>query len=390
MTAKGKEMNDKSFLQYALEQSFLHPYNNAAESVVLHRDASWSDAYMYADKKHPDIVPYRLAFANMRKYSKQVGYDIKHTLQLYEEYEQYKHDLAENIIIPEKIPEAVATRQTYDLVTANRQSAQKKRIVATLIPSSFSLQLKKIHLQYQGILGEAELELQKNLAAVNLSRVQDFEQIYNVNMRRFNWLHPLYRLNRKRMKLYLNEAAQILKSNYPLDDDFCLSHCFYEFKFFGKNVAKTCSDTLFNLISQLRQMAQPELLNIVQARLVSRDKYATCVKKYIADNNIATISKVTEIRNNMKELFDGYAFLCYLDGVRFAFENKYLNECPEPRHPPLPTVAPLEELKTVSKIVTESYKIDASSGKVGNIYTEALKSYQTKYNELHKLISISD
>ena len=78
-------MNDKAFLQYALEQSFLHPYNNAAENVVLSHDTSWADAYRFADKKHPDIVPCLVPFADMRKYSKSVGYDVKRTPQLYEE-----------------------------------------------------------------------------------------------------------------------------------------------------------------------------------------------------------------------------------------------------------------------------------------------------------------
>ncbi len=43
-------MNDKAFLRYALEQSFIRPCNTAAESMILHYELSSSRNYVFTDK----------------------------------------------------------------------------------------------------------------------------------------------------------------------------------------------------------------------------------------------------------------------------------------------------------------------------------------------------
>ena len=84
----------------------------------------------------------------------------------------------------------------------------------------------------------------------------------------------------------------------------------------------------------------------------------------------------------MQDLFNKYVFLTYLNGVRFSFENKFLNEYPQKRHPPLPTVSPQDEIKKISKIVEESRKISAESGKLNRIYVQALKDYEDSRQKL--------
>ncbi len=378
-------MNDKAFLRYALEQSFLRPNNNSAESVVLQYNETNSTGYTFIDKKHSDIVPYLLPYSAVKKYKSSVAHDVGRNNALYAEYERYKHDLAENIIIPDNIPEAVRARQVLDLMTVNRQSAQKKKIAATLIPASFALKMKEVHQKYHEIMQTADLALQKNPAAVDLSLIKDFERSYTSVMHRFGLIHPLNRLNKKRMKYYLNEAAQILKSHHPLDEDFCITHCFYSIKFVNKSDSQICTDRLRMLVAQLQRMAhQPQLLTLAQILLADRKKYLQALNNYAADNKINDSARIESIRREAQKLFEKYALLCYLDGVRFAFENKFLNECPAPRHPPLPTVAPQEELKKISKIVAESYQIGSAAGKVGKLYDLALQDYE---NSLHNFSS---
>ena len=48
-------MNDKTFLRYALEQSFRRPQNNAADFVALHYEEHNPDGYTFTDKIHTQI-----------------------------------------------------------------------------------------------------------------------------------------------------------------------------------------------------------------------------------------------------------------------------------------------------------------------------------------------
>lgn len=380
-------MNDKAFLRYALEQSFLRPQNNAAECVDLQYNIKNSSSYTLIDKRHAEIVPYLLPGAAVKKCVKSVMHDISRNTRLFEEYERYKHDLAENIIIPENVPEIGRARKVLDLVTVNRQSAQKKKIAATLIPATFALKMKEIHRVYGEIWLQSEAELKKNPEAVDLSLIKDFAQTYGAAMRRFGLAHPLYRLNKKRMKYYLNEAAQILKSHHPLADDFCVTHCFYEMKLFGNKVSKTCADMLCNMVAQLQRMAhQPQLLTLAQILLADNRKFAKALQDYAAEHKVADSVRVDTMRHDVQKLFKKYALLCYLDSARFAFENKFLNECPEPRHPPLPTVSPTDELRMVSQIVEESHKISIADGKIRKIYDDALAAYEHDLAALQKVL----
>ncbi len=380
-------MNDKAFLRYALEQSFLRPQNNATECISLQYNPEKSNCYTLIDKRHTEIVPYLLPYSVVKKCVKSVVHDIGRNERLFAEYERYKHDLAENIIIPDNVPEIGRARKVLDLVTVNRQSAQKKKIAATLIPAKFALKMKEIHRTYGEVWQQAESELQKNPEAVDLSLIKDFAQTYAAAMRRFGLAHPLYRLNKKRMRYYLNEAAQILKSRHPLADDFCVTHCFYEMKLFGNKVSKTCADMLCDMVAQLQRMShQPQLLTLVQILLADNHKFSKALQDYVVEHKVADSVRVDAIRHGVRKLFKKYALLCYLDSARFAFENKFLNECPEPRHPPLPTVSPTDELKMVSQIVEESYKISIADGKICKIYDEALATYEHDLTTLQKVL----
>ncbi len=369
-------MDDKAFLKYALEQSFYHPLVNSAEGLSVQTE-QMDTGFVLKDISHRELTDYILPHSQIKKYLKSVEYDTRHAFGLYAEYDLYKHDVRENIIIPEDFAPVATARRQLDLLTVNRQSAQKKRVCARIIPVWFAPKLKEIHLQYRQTMQNIEIVLSQNPDAVNLSILNDFVSGYKQMMRLCHFNHLGLWLNKKYFKYYLNEAAQILKSGYPLPEDFMESH-----KFVAENslcmgkAARICKAKLGTLAALLQQLKnETPLLTLVQTLLADSQKFTVDLNTYRNNKKIADISKIGTLRHNAQYLFESYALLCYLNGVRFAFENKYLNECPEPRQPALPTVAPAEEIKKVERIVFESHKIDASNSKICRIYTSAVQNY---------------
>lgn len=381
-------MDDRAFLKYALKQSFFCPIINSSEGISMQHIYDTQE-YEFYDMQKRNLIKYSLYAANINKYLRDIDADTRHLDGLYAEYELYKHDIRENIIIPEEYPEIAQIRKKYDLQTVNRQSAQKKRICARIIPTAFSNKFNEIHRQYRQTIQNIELFLAKNPKSVNLSLISDFAAAYRKVMRLFKPTYPIFWLNKKRMNYYLNEAAQILKASCPLPADFDDTHRFIgENSRIFKKSAQKCQTELRLLIAMIKQMAHEiPLLNMVQTLLADQQKYDSIFNSYKKEHSISDVTKISAVRHGVQKLFEYYAFLVYLDGVRFAFENKYLNECPEPRQPALPTVAPQEELKKVVKIVTESYKISAANSRIAQIYNRALQNYESAAAILEKLIA---
>lgn len=380
-------MDDKAFLKYALKQSFFCPIINSSEGLSMQHSHDTQE-YVFHDMRRRNLIKYSLPLQHINKYLKDIDADTRRLSGLYAEYELYKHDVRENIIIPEEYPEIAQIRKLYDLQTVNRQSAQKKRICARIMPADFSAKLQNIHNKYRQTIQNTELYLAMNPKSVNLSLINDFAATYHKVMRSFKPTYPLFWLNKKRMNYYLNEAAQILKASCPLPADFDETHRFIgENSRIFKKSAQKCQTELRLLIAMIGQMAHEiPLLNMVQTLLADQQKYTNFFNAYRKEHSISDVTKISAARHGAQKLFECYAFLVYLDGVRFAFENKYLSECPEPRQPALPTVAPQEELKKVVKIVNESYKLSAADSKIAQIYNRALQDYESAANTLEKLI----
>lgn len=382
-------MEDRAFLRYALEQSFYRPIVNSAEGLSVQTEHCRDFGCIFRDIRHNGLTEYVLPAVQIKKCLKCVDYDTRHAYGLYAEYDLYKHDVRENIIIPEDFAPIAEARRRFDLLTVNRQSAQKKRICARIIPAIFSDKLREIQPQYLQTMQNIELLLSKNPDAVNISVLNDFAAVYRQIMRLCRPNHPALWLNKKRLNYHINEAAQILKSLYPLPEDFIETR-----KFTGENsrwmrkAAGLCKEKLSVMLSLLQQMkSEPHLLTLVQTLLADTQKYTAELAAYRNAKKISDVSQISAVRHNAQKLFENYAFLNYLDGVRFVFENRYLNECPEPRQPALPTVSPVEELKKVERIVEESKKLDASSGKIGSIYISALKNYIQTQRVLDKILA---
>ena len=381
-------MEDKAFLRYALKQAFAHPIIDSAEGLSMQ---TTENGCVFHDIRNRGLLDYILHFTQIQKYRKHIDADTRRIMGLYAEYDLYKHDVRENIVIPEDYPEVVSVRKQYRLLTVNRQSAQKRRLCARIIPAYFPEKMREVHPQYRLTMQHIEIYLNARPQAVNLSLINDFAVAYRQLMRRFKLNHPLLWLNKKRMNYYINEAAQILKAACPLPEDFDETHRFIgEHSRLFKKSARFCQENCRQLIAMVQKMAhEPVLLNMVQTLLADRHKYAEAFNAYRKEQNITDAAKISTVRHNAQKLFEIYAFLNYLEGVLFAFENKYLNECPESRQPALPTVSPQEEVKKVIKIVIESKKITATDSKIAQIYTQAFQEYGKILQTISNLISNS-
>lgn len=383
-------MEDKAFLQYALEQSFLHPLvmKSARIGIVSHQFCH--STLRISDSEFPNAQPFDLTADKIKKYAQNISSAISPRLnkRLYTEYALYKHDLTENIIIPSTYPDIKKISEQLDLQTVNRQSAQKKKITATIFPPAFTEDFHKITEKYNANLDQYKKILQQNPKAVGLSIISDFVVAYEQNLKNFRFSHFNFWINRKLFLYYLNEAAQLLKTHQKLADDFCSTHTFYGEKFkIMQKPAIQCHMMLQELVELLKEMSfDSQLCNIVQELLVNRQRFNSALKIYRSQNPVDNVDQITALRHTMNEVFKNYALLCYFNGVRYAFENKYLNEAPQQRNPELPTVSPQDEIKKIAKIVAESQKIDSSSGKIGKLYTVALNKYNMSHRKLSLLL----
>ena len=127
-------MEDKAFLRYALEQSFSHPLITLPERIKIVADSVRPEMLQISDTKFPDIGHFDLSVEQIKKYAQSIPSVVssRQNKRLYAEYELYKHDLTENIIIPANYSGIKGVGRQLDLQIVNRQSAQKKKITATI------------------------------------------------------------------------------------------------------------------------------------------------------------------------------------------------------------------------------------------------------------------
>ena len=380
-------MEDNIFLQHALKQSFNNPIINAVSGLSMDNNLQHSTGYLFKDIKHPNLTAFLLPYEQIKKISHFVESDIRHSINIHEICAQYRHDINENIVIPENYPEVEEIHRKFEMLTVNRQNAQKKRLSATIIPADFMTEMQNIRPQYHMIMQNVEHILQNNPLAFDATLMNEFALNYKQVMQYFRPIRPSFWLNKKRFIYYINEAAQILKSSYPLPIDFYETHTFVgDTGGFGSIAAKICRDKLQFLITILQKLShEKQWLNLAQFLLADESKYTEELKLYKQQQNIKDIVKITALRKNAQKFFENYAFLVYLNGVRFAFENKYIGEYSATLHPPLPTVSPKDEIIKIHQIIADSRKI-VSNGKISQIYIQALKKYKNSQEIIQALL----
>ena len=384
-------MQDADFLNQALKQAFLHPIVHSADGVFMADYTGLTGCFRFSDNRFRMLLSCPLPLNSIKKYLNLTSraVNIRHNPRLYDECEIYKHDISENIVLPAAFSQDLHIKEELDLLEVNRQSAQKKKVVATIFPSEFMQKYQTLKDSYPADIKQAEEILLKNQKAYNLSLINDFAAVYKKVISGYNISDFILWINRKRLRYYLNEAAQLLKSNQIISVDFYETHPFH-----GENCSPVrrkiiqCRNNLKQLLFLLKKMVhEPVLLSMSQAVIAHNKNFAQMLSEYRDNNKCENASAVANIRHAMQDLFNKYVFLTYLNGVRFSFENKFLNEYPQKRHPPLPTVSPQDEVRKISKIVEESRKISAESGKLKQIYIQALKDYEDGRQKLMSAIS---
>ena len=373
-------MQDSEFLNQALKQAFLHPIVHSSDGVFMADYTGFTGCFRFSDNRYGALLPCPLSLSSIKKYLNMTGRAVqnRHNPHLYEEFELYKHDMNENIVVPHDFLQTIKNKDEFDLVEINRQSAQKKRVVATIFPSEFGQKYKALKESYASELRRAEELLLKHQKAYNLSLISDFATAYKKIIKEYNISDFILWINKKRFRYYLNEAAQLLKSNQIISVDFYEDHPFHgENYMVARHKTMCCKNNLKQLLFLLQKMVhEPALLSMAQVVIAHNKNFTQMLNEYRSNNKCDNAAIVATVRHTMQDLFSKYAFLTYLDGVRFSFENKYLNEYQQNRYPPLPTVSPQDEIKKISKIVEESRKINAESGKLKQVFLQALKDYE--------------
>lgn len=386
-------MRDCDFLHQALEQAFLHPIVYSAGGISMADYTHLTDCLRFNDNSHHLLLPYTLPKENIKKYAHfaEKTTHPRHNQRLYDEYETYKYFVTENTVIPANYPQTQEMCKKLNLLELSRQAAQRKKMSASVFPSEFISQAEKLNEQYFTSMQYAEEILYSNPAAYNLALITDYAATYKKIIKKFNISNFILWINKKRFRYYLNEAAQLLKSHQVISVEFYEDHPFHGDKYgIARYKIMQCKNNLKQLLFLLQKMShEPQLLSLTQQLLANPKTFNDLLAKYRNAQKIENASTVSSLLHNMQNTFDKYAFLLYLNGVRFAFENKYLCETPVKNQPQLPTVSPQNEVKKIIHIVEESQKITPMSGKISQIYTQALKDYKEAIQKLNAIINKS-
>lgn len=383
-------MQDDDFLRQALKQAFAHPLTDLISPLCMRDYAPLTACLHFCDNRCTTLLPFTLPCADIKLYS-QISESAVHKLHnpsLYREYETYKHDISENIVVPTDFPNSQKIIKKLMLSRLSRQAAQKKKVSATIFPAEFINNFPSLDEKYCQSINLGQEILRQNPSSYHISLINDFAALYKKTIGGFIISNPILWLNKKRFRYYLNEAAQLLKSHQDLSADFYASHSFIgENNRFTRKKVLQVKNKFSALLFLLPKMTnEPQLLSLVQILLADKKKYQKMLHEYSQNHNCDNLSQITALHHNMQDLFNKYAFLTYLDGVRFAFENKYLEECPQQRHQALPTVSPQDEVQKIIQIVEESKKTTSVSGRTKQIYLRALKNFDTSLKNLNTLL----
>lgn len=384
------KMQDCDFLHCALKQAFYHPIVSPKQGLSVVDYSHLTACFRVCDIYHGFLLPYALPLENIKKYSAMCERAVKqrNNPQLYEEYQIYKHYFAENIVVPSGYAQADILREKLDLKEISRQAAQKKKVAATIFSGNFAVQYQKCGEQYLVYMRQCEEILRQNKSAYNVSLINDFAVSYKRIIKRFNPSDLVLWINKKRFRRYLNEAAQLLKSHQPIEIDFYENHPFLGERHrltFG--AAMQCKNNLKSLLFLLKKMAHDKrLLDMAQTIIAHKESYLQMLNEYRLECKAKNVQAISTIRHCLQDLFNKYALLTYLNGVRLAFEHIYLDECQKANNQALPTVSPQKEIGKIIKIVEESQKTDAESGKIKQLYVQALKDFEESRQKLNSAI----
>lgn len=376
-------MEDSTFLQQALKQSFYLPEFKTSDSLVA-EIKPFAEGFFFREKYCRSLNPVFLSQAQIRKYTALVKNDLKHNQQLEREYLLYKHDMEENVIIPTDFTPAKEFISKYYLREVNRKNARKKNIIASFFPADFRQKFAAVFKSHQHDMLTAQSLFETHKVATGFSVLKDFTVLYKQTLKQTDFKHFLLWLNKKRFRFYLNEAAQILKTCRSLPDDFLQTHIFW-----GGKSAVFCTFRFALLLELLQKLAgDKKLLGLVQLLLADPQKYRQALNKYKTVADVPYSVEINDLRQSAQKLSSAYARLNYLNAVISAFEYDFLNKCPAAKNLPLPTVSPQDELREVQKIITESLNINSADKNLNKLCIKALSEYQNSRGDFCEKLKI--
>ena len=378
-------MNDKSFLKNAVRLSFHQPLITGKD-IKIARSGSGSDFVFHSISAYK-LQPCYFSVADFHKISTLAQKCILHSKRFDEEYQVFKHYLSENVVIPTDSLEAQKIQLELKLSALSRAAAQKKKMLSAVIPGDFAYQFSLLMPQYKQYLKQLTLFEKENPIAVNCCYLSEFSTAYQQATKGFHCAKFMFWINKKRFLSYLCEAIQILRFQPKLPDDYLETRLFIgEKSLILSSLTYICRSRLQYLLAILENMAQQDdLLQNAQKLLAFPNENRKIIQQYRSRHTTKKLPEISNLRQNTKKLFRQYAFLTYLDGVRSSFEYK-LDDTPLQKQPPLPTVAPGEELKKIRQLVSESIKTK-SSGDLNKIYLNALKQFAQTLHEVQKSIA---
>ena len=381
-------MNGQTFLQKALEQSFQKPlmtdYNNI--DFVFCRDSSGS--FIMGDKSECHFAPCLISSSEVKDYINTSWYDIRHSSELNHEYEKFRHYFEENIIIPEDNHSIQSLRLWLDLTSVSRQAAQKKRVIAALMPPRFKETIAEMEKGYRDALKKIKICEQENLDAVEIAQITDFTDTFRKAIFSFHWQDIFFFANKKRLHQALIDALDIIAEGNSILPKFELQHPFMGANCkLSKSYANHYRSNMLTLIDKLKNFSNNQsLLDLARLYLTSPRQYKTTFKDFCNQRHAPNLDDILAIKKAAQVMFDEFTKLCYLEGVRKAFEVKFLDTCPATQNPQLPSVSPNEEIGKIRNIVESCRQIDYQKTKTGRFYRDALQKYKDAREQIDKIL----
>ncbi len=372
-------MNDIQFLQYALEQSFLHPnFKNFNQiDFQFSFDAEGNGVFVPSNN---NLALYLMSASKIKKIIKAARSDAKQK-EVIEAYLTYKHDFAENVVIPNNITEINQLCSLLSIPLTNRQGAQKQRLTAMLMPLDFASQVEVSGKQYRQCLAKLRKYQKNNTMAWSIASVKEFGAYYRRVMRHFSGWNLWSWKNKQLLKKYLIEAVEILLAKDRIPSDYAESKVFK-----GRKSRDAYLRALQQFVLKIASMSDNEALLILLRNFLI--DYKTFVREFKVFRQMQSTENVADVlafKTATQKVFNCFAEMCYLDAVRTAFTEIYLEKCPVERHQELPTVAPEREFRKVQKILKANEKIDCQKNKTGKIFSTVQQNFDGATTRIKKM-----
>ena len=383
-------MKKSDFLLTSFTKALNKPKTATFKDYVLCCKNSES-GFIFSSREVYDFSPIFIKESVTQSLAQKLVHDKNHNSAFKEELDVFNHYYTENIIVPEDSKEAVEFRQKYKLNSISRQSAQIKCLLATLIPSDFAQKTEKIKQEYSDLIKRIEQCKAENSNAEEIIKILDFSFYYKKIDKKFDFLDLLFPNNKNRLRGRLGDSIQKLINGRTLPADFADGDCFKKPPFSGKLGEKyrmKYVNALLYLSGKILLMRNNQkLLKLALLQVQNSSEFASKLRLFRNANYSPNFHNMLKIKRSAQQFYEKFVKICYLNAVRASFEIFCATENQPSQNPPLPSVAPDKEMKTIALIVEKSFKIKADKGRLSHEYHKAISEYEKCKNILIQLLN---